>query len=248
MSTPKVSPTQATLDTLFAAERETRRLHLELANVPTAAILPLYKANVASALALEDEDEKALRLARMSRLLGELEGADAVDLLIDILGSDDPEGRHTAGEALEDIAFDRFKEVALGVERALVRLPNGSPALTELPYLLAEVAEPGSTKLLAKFLQHNDAEAVASAIEALVEVGDPSASPLLKPLEKDARQVQLDDESDERVTIGDLATEARELFADLEAPPRGSAAGQAARQGGGGGGGGHGGGHRSPRR
>jgi len=32
--------------------------------------------------------------------------------------------------------------VALGIERAIGRLPADSPALTELPFLLAEVGEP----------------------------------------------------------------------------------------------------------
>ena len=57
-------------------------------------------------------------------------------------GGESAEARAVAGEELENIAFERFKEVALGIERALARLPKDSPALTELPYLLAEVAEP----------------------------------------------------------------------------------------------------------
>src|SRR5262249_45903420 len=121
-----------------------------------------------------------------------------------------------AGEALEELAFDRFKEVALGIERALARLPSGSPALSELPYLLAEVGEPGCLKLLGRFLGHADADAVASAVEALVELGDPRAAHLLAPLEKDARQVQLSEEDGERVAIGDLAMEARQLLGELE--------------------------------
>ncbi len=217
----------STIEALFTAEREARRLHGELVKAGRAdagALVTLLteQAKQARALPATDTHEQALRLVRISAVLGELEGPAAVDLLIDLLGSDEPEARHSAGEALEDLAFDRFKEVALGVERALARLPVGSPALAELPYLLAEVAEPGSIKLLGKFLQHADPEAVAGAIEAIIEMGDPSAAPLLKPLEKDSRQVQLEEDSEERVTIGDLATEARELLAELaddQAPP-----------------------------
>ena len=42
---------------------------------------------------------------------------------------------------------------------------------------------------------------------------------MLAPLEKDTRQVQLDEEegADSAVSIGDLATEARQLLADLGA-------------------------------
>jgi hypothetical protein len=84
-----------------------------------------------------------------------------------------------------------------------------------LPYLLAEVPEPGVAKLLARFLAHHDADAVASAIEALVETGDASALPLLDPLAGDARRVQLEDEggAEGEASIGDLVTEARALLA-----------------------------------
>ncbi len=102
---------------------------------------------------------------RIAALLGEHEGPRAVDALIDVLSSDHPEARRSAGEELEELAFERFKEVAGGVERALKRLPLGSPALPELPYLLAEIPEPGVIKLLGQFLVHSDPDAVAAAIE-----------------------------------------------------------------------------------
>ena len=112
-------------------------------------------------------------------------------------------------------------------ERALSRLPQGNPALTELPFLIAEVGEPGCAKLLGRFLQNDDAEVVASAIEAMAELGDPAAIPLLAKLERDGRQVQLDEEEGgERVPIADLAHEAKEILEELvqetSAPPRGT--------------------------
>jgi hypothetical protein len=211
-----------TLDSLFDAERAARRAHAELLRGDRPALVAALRAAATAALAKIDADpeESTLRLVRISALLGECEGEVVVDTLVDILGCDEPEARHAAGEALEDLAFDRWKEVALGVERALGRLPAGSPALSELPYLLAEVGEPGCLKLLGRFLQHVDPEAVASAIEAIVELGDPGAAPLLTPLEKDARQVQLDDSDGERVAIGDLAMEAAQLLSELEEKKR----------------------------
>src|SRR5262249_32405930 len=161
-------------------------------------------------------DERALRLVRIASLLGELEGERVVDLLIDVLGCDDPEPRHAAGEALEDLAYDRFKEVALGIERAIERLPGEHLALLELPYLLSDVPEPGVMKLLDRFLAHAHPEVVAAAIEALVEYGDPAGVSALGRLEKDARVVRLeDDESGEegKATIGELASEAKDLLA-----------------------------------
>jgi HEAT repeat protein len=201
---------------LFEAERKARALHAELVGSSRADLVGGLKQATKEALAIGDEDEAAIRLSRLALVLGDLDGDAVVDLLIDILASDSGEARVTAGEALESLAFDRFKEVALGIERALGRLPKGSPALTELPFLLAEVGEPGCTKLLGRFLKHDDPEAVAAAIEAIAELGDPAAIPLLAPLEKDGRQVQIDDEDGgERVAIGDLAHEAREILTEM---------------------------------
>jgi HEAT repeat protein len=208
------------LPDLFGAELSVRKLHARLVKTDPSVLIQALEDAVKATLELEDEDEIALRLVRLSALLGELEGPRAVDLLIDILGCEEPEARHAAGEALEDLAFDRFKEVALGIERALDRLPRGSPALVELPYLLAEVAEPGSRKLLGRFLSHKDPEAVAAAIEAIAEMGDTGASSMLAPLEKDTRVVELEDDEGEEgtVTLGELATEARKLLAEIEEP------------------------------
>lgn len=221
------------LTMLFDAERRVRELHaLIVANDPRA-LLEELRSVVAAARALGSSEESSLRMARIAALLGDLEGPEAVDLLIDVLDSESVEARVHAGEALEALAFDRFKEVALGIERAVDRLPKGSPALTELPFLLAEVGEPGCVRLLGRFLKHADAEAVAAAIEALAELGDPAAIPLLVPLEKDPRQVQLDEEDSEgeRVGLGDLACEAREILEELAMNAQAASDGGAARRG-----------------
>jgi hypothetical protein len=65
-------------------------------------------------------------------------------------------------------------------------------------------------------LQHADGEAVAAAIESLAELGDPSAAPLLVPLERDKRQVQIEDDEglEGKVSIGELAKEAREMLTE----------------------------------
>jgi HEAT repeat protein len=209
--------TKDDLAALFDAERNARKLHAGLVGKPRAELVSELRAATKGALAEKDEDESAVRLSRLALLLGDLDGDEVVDLLVDILGGPSPEGRVAAGEALEGLAFDRFKEVALGIERAIERLPKGSPALTELPFLLAEVGEPGCVKLLGRFLKLQDAEAVAAAIEALAELGDPAAVPLLAPLEKDGRQVQIDEEEagGERVALGDLAHEAREILEEM---------------------------------
>jgi HEAT repeat protein len=205
----------ATLAALFEAERAAREAHDELAGADTSEVLPILERATREAVGLNDEDEATLRLVRVAGILGDMQGPGVVDLLIDILGNEEPEVRQAAGEALAGLAFDRFKEVALGSERALERLPTGNPALAELPYLLVEVPEPGVRKLLARFLAHRDADAVASAIEALVDAGDPGALPLLEPLATDTRRVQLEDEggTEGDATIGELVTEAKTILA-----------------------------------
>ncbi len=204
---------------LYTAERAVRELHARICDVKPAERLLAITAATEEALAVVDEEESSVRLVRLAELLGELEGPKAADMLIDILGTESLEARRSAGEALEDLAFDRFKELALAVERALERLPHGHAALTELPFLLSEVPEPGVRRLLGRFLAHRDAEAVAATIEAIVDHADVGAADLLLPLEKDTRQVEMEDEEGDegRVTVGELATEARSLLAELGA-------------------------------
>ena len=217
MTSPGQTPAASlslVLDALFDAERAVRQAHIELTDADPKDLLPVLDVALSASLTNEDEDERAVRLVRLAAVLGELEGPKPVDMLIDILGADDAEARHAAGVALEDIAYDRFKEFAVGVERALERLPAGNVALSELPYLLADIPEGGVLKLLGRFLQHADPEAVAGGIEAIVEFGDPAGMALLAPLEKDTRFVQLEDEEGEegKVAIGELAAEARQLL------------------------------------
>ncbi len=202
------------LASLFEAERTVRRLHAELLRGDHAALAAALERAAKEAAGLPDAPEANVRLVRVAELLAEVEGARSVDVLVDIMGSDHPEARLSAGEALEERGYSRFKELALGVERALERLPPSSPALVELPYLLAEIPEPGVMKLLGMFLKQKEPGPVAAAIEALVEVGDPAAKRLLEPLCADERHVSMEDEGGDEghVAIGELATEAVEML------------------------------------
>jgi len=211
----------SSLKSLFAAEREARRIHDELTEAASAdrrALMTQLAGIIAEAKELDDELEGAVRLVAAARLLGELEGPDVVDALIDVLNAPLPEARSEAGEQLQGLAYDRFKEVALGVERALKRLGVGSPALVELPYLLVDIPEGGVSKLLSAFLAHADADAVAAAIETLVILGDASVAKQLLPLQGD-RRVSVIGEDDEQneVTVGELAIEALEMLRNRDA-------------------------------
>ena len=207
---------------LFAAEKKARDLADEIADGPPELVLAVLTEAVERARKLADEPDRIARLESVAKILGSISGPAAVDALIDILGSEEHEARHTAGMVLEEIAFERFKEVALGVERALAKLPPDHLALSELPYILIEVPEPGVIKLVHRFLEHSSEEVAAAAIEACVELGDPSSVPKLAKLERDTRLVELDEEgepdrnADASVTIGELAKEARLLLQSLE--------------------------------
>ena len=203
------------LSALFDSERKTRQLHDKVAAAADERRNEVLKA-ITEAITEADEqehDECAMRLTCVARVLGELDGGEVADALIEILNNEQPEARHEAGEQLKGLAFDRFKEVALAVERAVERLPKGSPALLELPYLIIEIPEPGVVRLLERFLKHEDADAVAAAIESLVELGDGRAAKLIEPLAADPRTTQVDDGDEEAMlTIGELASEALTLL------------------------------------
>jgi len=202
-----------TLDSLFDAERQVRTHHAALAGADAGKVLDVLASALVTAQK-EAEDESSLRLVRIAEILAEIDGARAVDLLVDVLGAEAPEARLAAGEALEERGYARFKELALGIERAIERLPPHGAALVELPYLLAEIPEPGVLKLLGRFLKSEEPDVVASAVEALAQTADPDGIPLLMPLVKDKRVVSMEDgEGDEAtVTLGELAKEAIDLL------------------------------------
>jgi len=212
---------ESALAELFQAERTSRRLAGEMAESPADVVLSVLNQAIAAARSRPEEKERLFELDSVARILGQIHGPGAVDALIDILGSEEPEARHAAGVVLEEMAFERFKEVALGIERALAQLPSDHLALPELPYLLIEIPEPGVSRLIHRFLEHASEEVVAAAIEACVELGDPGSVPKLLRLERDTRLVELEEGSDAvrgheaSVTIGELAKEARQLLEEL---------------------------------
>lgn len=167
----------------------------------------------------EDPDEQEMRLMRLADLCAQVQGPETVDALLSILDHDEPAVRNEAGECLLDVAYERFKEVALGVERLLDRGHDGH-AMEELPFVLTEIRDPDPLPLVARFLSHPRGEVVAAAIEALAAYGDPGAIRHLEKLSDDAREVTLPDLDDATATIGDLAADA---IAELEGDPRGGA-------------------------
>jgi HEAT repeat protein len=215
---------ESKIEQLQRAEEEVRRLQDELideAESARAPVLAALREAITEALGHGEGPEAAAALVPLAEVLGELEGPEVCDLLIDVLGSDEPEVRFVAGRALQDLAFDRFKEVAEAAERAIKRLPRDSHALRELPFVVAEVGEPGVPRILRGWLQHADGEVVASAIEALAALGDPAALGDLRRLTKDPRTVMIDDaEEGTQAAIGALAEEAIMMIEESSPPPQ----------------------------
>lgn len=208
-----------TLGAIFEAERTLRRQTRDLLRAPHGALLGQIRTSFDDASKLDNDDERSLRLVCLTRILRSVPGPGAIDLLIDILGNDSEEARQGAGMVLEDVACDRAGEVRKGIERALKRLPVGSMALCELPFVILGLGDVDVFAMLRPFLQHIDPEAVAAAIEAYVEYADPDAIELLEELRDDVRCVQIEDETtgdSEQMTVGDVAVDAIDALREIE--------------------------------
>jgi HEAT repeat protein len=202
------------LTAMFDAERALRRAETELLKGDTKQVSQLLSQAVEQAKALDDPDEAELRLARLADLCAQVPGQPMAEALISILDEEQPSVRVQAAEALVDVAYDRYADVARAIERVLGSDANG-PAMQELPWVIAEVAEPSAVQLISRFLAHKDGEIVASAIEALARLADPSALPALERLVDDPRVVTVE-EADEELTstVGELAAEAVSVLSD----------------------------------
>lgn len=160
------------------------------------------------ALAMQDRREATMRLERLADLCAQVSGPEMTDALIAILNDDEPRVRVAAGEALRDVGYERYAEVARGIERALDRGEDGL-AMSELPWVLAEIAEPSALPLIRRFLEHRSAEVIAAAIEALAQLAEPEAAEDLRRFVGDTRTVIMEDFEDEtKTTLGELAEEA----------------------------------------
>ncbi len=199
------------LSALFDADRASRKAESALlGSSDEKALIALLGGAVDEALGLPDPSEAATRLERLADLCAQVPGPAMADALIRILGADDPAVRVTAGEAILDVGFDRYAEIARAIERTLDSGVTG-PAMSELPFVLAEIGEPSALKLIRRFLAQEDAETVGAGIEALASLGDPSALEALEPLRGDERMVEVPEADEEgTVTLGELAEAAIE--------------------------------------
>lgn len=228
MPKPEKVDVATALDSLFRAERDLRKLSTQLLHAPHAELIDRIAQSIADARKQASGEERAMRLVCLTRVLRSVPGPKAVDLLIDILNDDEEEARVAAGIALEDMSEDRLGDVQRGIKRAIEKLPPGSIALCEIPFVVLGVEDADALAMLKPLLQHADPEAVSATIESLVELADPSAIELIEPLRNDTRTVRMDDEStgdSEQITVGDLATDAIEALREVDQFVRPPAAG-----------------------
>lgn len=197
----------ARLEAIFEADRTLRREEKALLALDPDEVGAALTEAVKLALADGESPESAMRLERLADLCAQVHGPSMVDALIAILGSEAQSARIEAYEALQDVAYERYAEVARGIERLLETGDRGH-AMRELPFMLAEIAEPSARPLITRFLKVDDVDIQAAAIEALAELGDDAAIADLEPFCSDTRRVEPEDEDEPSGTLGELATEA----------------------------------------
>ena len=198
-----------TLQELFNADRQADHTESVLLRTDNqeALIEQLWQATH-DAKALADASETTRRLRRLADLCAQVPGPKMADTLLYILDAEDPGVRVVAGEAILDVGYERYAEIARAVERWLEHNESGH-ALKELPFIIAEIGEASAPKLISKFLNKEDTEIIAAGIEALASLEDADLPKILAPFLEDTRTVSIDDENESFSTsLAELAKEA----------------------------------------
>ena len=117
------------LRAIFEAERALRRAESELLQGDPQELSALLTQAVATAKGTHDPAEAELQLTRLADLCAQVPGDAMADAMLAILDEDQPSVRVQAAEALVDVAYDRYAEVARAIERTLSRGDDG-PAMT----------------------------------------------------------------------------------------------------------------------
>lgn len=201
------------LESIFDADRTLRKAEAKLLRDKSARdLVDLLQEETKQALSMQDRHESIMRLERLADLCAQVPGPEMADTLVAILNDQEPRVRVAAGEALRDVGYERYAEVARAIERAIERGDDG-PAMSELPWVLAEIAEPSALPLIRRFLDHPSADVVAAAIEALAQLQEPDAAEDLRRLLGDSRVVIIEDfEEENETTLGELAEDALRIL------------------------------------
>ncbi|QQR89474.1 MAG: HEAT repeat domain-containing protein [Myxococcales bacterium] len=209
--------TQSLLESIYEADRRADAAETQLLDQSdTKQLASVLSEEVSKACQLADRDEAERRLRRLSDLCAQCPSNATIDALFQILDEESSNLRTIACEALLDLSYERYGEVARRIEARIATNHKGH-SMQELPFIIAEVGEASALSLISQFLKHPDSETVAAAIEALASLGEPGAEPALQALAQDPRAVTLyDDDEELTTTIGDLASEALSLISPDE--------------------------------
>jgi hypothetical protein len=164
---------------------------------------------------LGEEDEIPITLVRCAEMLVGVMTENGAKILCDGLGHPNPTIRLLSGDALTHMAEENLEILKPAIDDIL---KGNSSAAEEMPFILSELDSPEVLELLERFLAHDSGEVVASAIEALIEIGDPQGADALEKMVDDTREVTLDEEMtvEDTTTIGQLAKDALTILRDEE--------------------------------
>ncbi len=160
-----------------------------------------------------EKDDPPLPLIHTAEMLIDLATPKAAKLLGQGLCHPSLEIRILSGNALMHLAEEGLRAIQPAVDFVLEK---GGVGAEEMPFILAEVDDAEVPRLLARFLASAEADVVASALEAVVECGDPESVADVEKLVGDSREVLVEEGEAEKTTIGQLAEDARDLLSEAE--------------------------------
>jgi HEAT repeat protein len=157
-----------------------------------------------------ENDALPFGLVRITEMLINYDSVAVAKLLGAGLGHPNPDVRLLSGDAMLHLTEEGLERIMPAVEDTL---KEGGLGAEEMPFLLTDVDDPEIPRVLERFLGQENADVVASAIEAIAEYGDPTSIPALEKLTGDTRPVSVEDNTDHADwTIGRLAEEAVDML------------------------------------
>jgi HEAT repeat protein len=163
--------------------------------------------------AVNAKDEISIRLIRTAEMLIGASTPKVAALLGKALDHENLDVRMLAGDVLMHMAEDGLDAIMPAVAAVLEKSGIGAE---EMPFILAELDEPEVPRLLERFLESQNPDVVAAALEAMVECGDEDSIPAVEKLVDDPREVQVEESpnNDDKTTVGQLARDALDLLSE----------------------------------
>ncbi len=200
---------QKTLEQLFNHDVEMRKLEAQLLEDKDSTELERVLTAATDTATGRSDDEGLAQLELIAGLWGQMASPRAASTLFDLLGHPSEEVRQVSGGALIDLAASSFDDFAEAFHALVKRPGDGTEATFELPFLIAHIEDPKIVDLVLALLAHADPQVVAASLEVAGESGwDERVRDAIEALCDDSRVATIigEDEKEENVAIGDLAT------------------------------------------